>query len=411
MLNLNRKDLWTIPNLLSLSRILMIPVIIWLYVTKNLYYIAFGVVALSGLTDFLDGIIARKFNKITDLGKVLDPFADKLTQAALIICLCTRYRWMWALISLFVVKELVSAALAYLSLQASGQVSGAQWYGKVNTALLYAVMIFLILFPNIPLSLANTLIAVTAASLSIAFALYVHFFWAMVLQGLERLKGNLSFSSVLKVIFTCLWLLLMLFCLVYRDKFTTEAILGFIPRNSWIAALCMLALFAFKSIAVFIYAGILYAANGLLFSLPVALLMSFLGSVIMFSTPYLMARFGVSRDVKKLAEKYPNVSFLQGFPSENKFVLNFIARIIGILPIDVVSLYMGTVRADFVQFLLGSLAGMAVSMTTFTVMGTHVKDLSSPAFVIALVVEIAVNVISLALFTWYKHRQRKKTAA
>jgi len=411
MLQIRKKDIWTIPNLLSLSRILMIPIIIWLYVSRDLYYIAFGVVVLSGLTDLLDGMIARKFNMVTDLGKILDPFADKLTQAALIICLCTRYRWMWALITLFVIKELVSAALAYLSLQASGEVSGAQWFGKVNTALLYAVMIFLILFPGIPLTAANALIAVTAVSLCIAFVLYIRFFWAMVLEGLERLRGNISFGSVIKVIFTCLWLLLILFCLVYRDKFTTDTILGFIPRNSWIAALCMLALFVFKSIAVFIYAGILYAANGLLFSPPVALLMSFLGSVVMFTTPYLMARFGISGDVKKLAEKYPNVSFLQGFPSENKFMLNFIARIIGILPIDVVSLYMGTVRADFLQFLLGSIAGMSVSMTTFTVMGTNVRDLTSPGFVIALIIEISVNVVSLGLFAWYKHRQKKKSDA
>ena len=392
--------------MLSFSRLLMIPLIIWLYITKQYYYGAFALVVLSGLTDLLDGKIARRFNMVTDLGKILDPFADKLTQAALIICLCTRYRWMWALIALFVIKELVSAALAYLSLQASGQVSGAQWFGKVNTGLLYAVMIFLILFPNIPLAAANGLIALCAASLMIAFVLYVRFFWDLVLQGLEKLKETITWQSVVKVIFTCLWLLLMLFCLVYKDKITTEAILDRIPQNSWIAMLAMLSLFAVKSMAVFIYAGILYAANGLLFSLPVALLMSFLGSVVMFTTPYLAARIGAARDVEKLAKKYPNVSFLQGFPSENKFMMNFIARIIGILPIDVVSLYMGTVRANYLQFLLGSLAGMAVSMTTFTVMGTTVTDLASPGFLIALIVEIAVNVLSLLAFLLYKRRQK-----
>ena len=83
----NKKDILTIPNLLSLLRLLMIPVIVWLYVKEKNYYAATGMVILSGATDIADGIIARKCNMVSDFGKILDPIADKLTQAALIICL------------------------------------------------------------------------------------------------------------------------------------------------------------------------------------------------------------------------------------------------------------------------------------------------------------------------------------
>lgn len=79
-----RDQIFTIPNLLSLVRLLMIPMIIWLYCEKEDYVAAAVMIVLSGLTDIADGIIARKFHLVSDLGKLLDPVADKLTQAALI---------------------------------------------------------------------------------------------------------------------------------------------------------------------------------------------------------------------------------------------------------------------------------------------------------------------------------------
>ena len=314
---------------------------------------------------------------------------------------------MWALIALFTVKELVSAALGYLSLQASGEVGGAQWYGKVNTVLLYAVMILLIVFPGIPLSAANGLIMLCAASLIVAFVCYIHFFWDLIRQQMELLKKSMTWQTVIKIAALCLWMVLALFCLVYKDTITTEFIVSLVPKDSLLAAAAMLILFGFKSIAVFIYAGLLYAANGILFTRPLAIVMSVFGSIVMFTVPYLIGRFGASGDMKKLSEKSPNVKLLQGFPSESKFMLCFVARIIGILPLDMVSLYMGTVRANYAAYLLGSLCGMAVSITTFTVMGMTVNNPSAPGFYIALIVEVAVNCLSLIAFLLYKRKFRK----
>ena len=74
-------------------------------------------IALSGFTDIIDGKIARKFNMVSDVGKVLDPVADKLTQATLVICLTARYPWMWALLALFAVKECLMLLWGYLTLK------------------------------------------------------------------------------------------------------------------------------------------------------------------------------------------------------------------------------------------------------------------------------------------------------
>lgn len=70
----------TIPNVLSFFRLCLIPVIIWMYCSKRDYVRTAVILLLSGATDILDGFIARRFNMVSDLGKVLDPVADKLTQ-------------------------------------------------------------------------------------------------------------------------------------------------------------------------------------------------------------------------------------------------------------------------------------------------------------------------------------------
>ncbi len=87
-----RKDqVLTIPNLLSVIRLALIPLIVWLYIGKQEYSAAVAVILISGATDIIDGFIARKFNMVSDLGKILDPVADKLTLATVILCLTVKY--------------------------------------------------------------------------------------------------------------------------------------------------------------------------------------------------------------------------------------------------------------------------------------------------------------------------------
>ena len=102
MKRFSKKEIFSIPNLMGYFRILLIPVFCYLYITAETereYLYAALVVLLSSLTDLFDGKIARRFHMVTELGKALDPIADKLTHAALAICLATRYPMMWALIA------------------------------------------------------------------------------------------------------------------------------------------------------------------------------------------------------------------------------------------------------------------------------------------------------------------------
>lgn len=172
-----RKDqILTIPNLLSLIRLLLIPIILWLYCKKQKYYAAAGVIVLSGITDIVDGRIAHKFNMVSDFGKILDPIADKLTQIATIFCLTTHFHWMWYIIGLFIAKEIILASLGFAVIKTRGEVNSAKWFGKVNTVILYIVMAALIFFPKTPETVADIMIVISGISMCITLVLYCVFY-------------------------------------------------------------------------------------------------------------------------------------------------------------------------------------------------------------------------------------------
>lgn len=178
--------IFTIPNLLSLFRLALIPIIVWLYVGRNEHIWATALIALSGLTDIVDGKIARKFNMVSDIGKVLDPFADKLTQFSMLFCLLSRFYWVWYLIAFFVVKELTQALMAYTLLRKKESVESAQWFGKASTATLYGVMIILFVCPNVPDTLAMILCGLAGGMLLLSLILYLRF----DIRELKRLKAQ-----------------------------------------------------------------------------------------------------------------------------------------------------------------------------------------------------------------------------
>ena len=108
MRHISKKELLSIPNLMGYFRLIMIPVFVWLYLKASTdadYYRAAIVMGISSITDMFDGMIARKFNMITEFGKFLDPLADKLTHGAILLCLWSRYPLILLLLVLFVLKE------------------------------------------------------------------------------------------------------------------------------------------------------------------------------------------------------------------------------------------------------------------------------------------------------------------
>lgn len=171
----SKAQILTIPNMLSMLRILLIPVI-WVLYQQEQYIWSAWVIFLSGLTDIIDGRIARKYNMVSDFGKILDPVADKLTQGILILCLTVRHKLMIPLVIVFSVCEFGKLFMGYITMRKLGSVNSAKWYGKLTTVLLYTVMILLILFPGISSTTANTMIVICGTVIITSFTMYLRFY-------------------------------------------------------------------------------------------------------------------------------------------------------------------------------------------------------------------------------------------
>lgn len=180
---MNQKQaVFTVPNLLSLFRILLIPVIVWLYCGRQAYGLTALVLVLSGVTDIADGIIARRWNLISDLGKALDPVADKLTQIATMWCLLSRFSHLWLPLAMLMVKEVFTGTMSLYAVKKSGVVKGADWHGKLCTALLYAVMGLHILWVNIPVGLSKLLMLLCMVVMCFSGILYWY-------RNFKQIKG------------------------------------------------------------------------------------------------------------------------------------------------------------------------------------------------------------------------------
>jgi len=157
---------------LSFFRLCLIPIIVWLYCFEKSYFWTTIIFIISGITDIVDGFIARKFDMISDFGKAFDPVADKLTQIAMMFCLVTRFKLLLIPLVILIVKEALAAIMNMITLEKAGFVVAAKWHGKLNTVLIYSMMFIHIVWFNIPSTVSNILIIVCIVMMLVSSFLY-----------------------------------------------------------------------------------------------------------------------------------------------------------------------------------------------------------------------------------------------
>lgn len=139
-----------IPNVLTTFRFLLIPIFIYAYFSfgaNGLYY-AVLIFLLAGITDILDGHIARKYNMITKWGKILDPAADKAMQLAVLACLCISGIIPYWVAAIILAKELLMT-IGGITLYKKEIVVSSSWFGKLATVIFYFVVIMVIYLKEI----------------------------------------------------------------------------------------------------------------------------------------------------------------------------------------------------------------------------------------------------------------------
>ncbi len=183
-----RREYFSIPNLMSYFRLFLIPLYLYFYFAaddEGGYGCAAAVIAVSGLTDMLDGKIARRFNMITDWGKFIDPVADKLTFAAIALSMSFSYPLMGVMFGVYVVKELYMFCMGAYMLKRGFMMDGAQWYGKVCTAVTYGAIFLILIIPNMSAQVRDGLIGLCLFMTIAAFAGYA-LFYARAIKRLTK---------------------------------------------------------------------------------------------------------------------------------------------------------------------------------------------------------------------------------
>ena len=171
-----KKDVFTIPNILSMFRLVLIPVYVVLYLNAaelTDYFLAAAILAVSCLTDMIDGKIARHFNMISTLGKILDPIADKATQFTLTLCLSIKYPVLRFVLVLFVIKEGFQGIVGLMNQRRGKMLPGALLAGKVCTTVLFISLIVLVLMLNLKQEIVNSIAITDFAFLAYAFVRYI----------------------------------------------------------------------------------------------------------------------------------------------------------------------------------------------------------------------------------------------
>ena len=170
--NKYKYKVFTIPNVLSFLRVALIPVFVWFYSIRDELVPAIIVLGLSGVTDVVDGFIARRYGMVSNVGRILDPAADKLTQIAVMACLCFRFPQMTIPLALLVIKELTNGIIGLVMMHKNRDALDSKWHGKLTTVFIYFTSVAHLLWPSIPTWLSYASIAACIVMMAISFVLY-----------------------------------------------------------------------------------------------------------------------------------------------------------------------------------------------------------------------------------------------
>ncbi len=217
-------------------------------------------------------------------------------------------------------------------------------------------------------------------------------------------KTGVFFRILLLVI--CLGLVVL--GIIYRDRLTVESIIVLAPENPYFTALVIVGLYAVKSLSVVFPMIVLNVASGILLPPLEALIVNILGTAVMTAIPYFVGCFSGSNYYEKLKNKYPKVYAAMNEGKKSTFFFAFFLRIISCLPGDVVSMFFGAMRVDFLKYMAGSLLGILPGTVLATFMGVGIMNPREPIFAVSLGINLSLSVLSFVLHRVLQNRKKKQ---
>lgn len=219
--------------------------------------------------------------------------------------------------------------------------------------------------------------------------------------------------KILKIAPLVIMAVLAVVFLINRDKITVDEIINFTPENKVLAILVLFALFALKSVSVFMPNPLIMMAAGIMFDTVPAIIISSVGYAICVTIPYLIGRFSGADTAEKLREKHKILNNLDDVQKSNVFWMNAATRQLVFFPCDVISLYMGAMKTKYLPYMLGSVVGYVPNIAIYCILGNEIKTPGSPQFFISVGVSVVLTTASVIMYAvkLKKKRLAEKEAA
>ena len=199
--------------------------------------------------------------------------------------------------------------------------------------------------------------------------------------------------------------------IIWGRDLSVDQLLAWTPQNPLLAILVLLGMYALKALSLVFPILILHVVGGSLFPTWAALLIYLAGTALAMAVPYWEGRLSGGAAVERFMKKHPKVKRAVDLQRGSDLFLCFVLRVVNCLALDVVSLYLGSLRVPFGRYLLGSLLGMLPCTVAATLVGTTMTDPSSPAFRICLTITIILAVASTAGYIFYVNRKLRQDSA
>lgn len=195
------------------------------------------------------------------------------------------------------------------------------------------------------------------------------------------------------------------FFLLSGKKLSVDDILNYTPSEPVLAVLFLWLAFALKSLSLVFPVVALFAVSGQLFPLPIALAVNTVGIAITMTLPYLLGRASELDFSDKLMAKYPKLREVRQLREQSSFFLSFLVRAIGVLACDVVSMYFGSTKMDYLPYITGAVLGFMPDLICATILGQQIEEYNSPGFWITLTINILCCIGGYLLYRWYKKKK------
>ena len=186
-----------------------------------------------------------------------------------------------------------------------------------------------------------------------------------------------------------------------------DIIINYSPQNLTLAAIFLLLAYALKSVTVIFPISALQIASGLLFKPIAAFFINLCGLMITLTFPYWIGRKTGADVMERLLKKRPVLTKITDRQKSSPIFLSYFLRVIGCLPGDLVSLYLGACQISYPQFLLGGMLGSGLHLVAFTFLGSAISDPQSPQFCASLVLTLVVSGLPLSLNRFYCRKVTK----